>query len=423
MHVLPVVRAVGRQWLQSGKWTPAWIARHMPSKVSVKVSSTSKSFMYSEEMQRHLLSDDKKLQTSSRLVEMTPSEMFDRMSNQAFSEQPEWMYFTCKCGDLSDQVLAAAEDWKRLRVEPALSDAVGSPEHPSVWIGGKGTSTTAHYDVMDNVFVQLHGRKRFRLWGANSAPELHVFPDVHPRARKSQIEEIQELVKLCPPTEEIVLEPGDTLHLPAFTFHQVEALDVSISVNLFSVCRTQMHGGRILSIPVPLLNAASMSKFKKNIDIGQVLLLLVDNILPIFGIEMASRDYIIRHLLETRHRTLAASMPPPPPPSSSSSPPPSSSSPPPSSSSLSENTIGMVNLNLDQHRIETLASWWKVMHQDMVASGHYTNPTEIDGVRDIIVSHLLESWALQLNDGKPEKVHRTIESAAKAMHTIPVPGN
>ena len=83
----------------------------------------------------------------------------------------------------------------------------------------------------------------------------------------------------------------------------------------------------------------------------------------------------------------------------------------------------MVNLNLDQHRIETLASWWKVMHQDMVASGHYTNPTEIDGVRDIIVSHLLESWALQLNDGKPEKVHRTIESAAKAMHTIPVPGN
>ena len=35
---------------------------------------------------------------------------------------------------------------------------------PSVWIKRRNNHSRS-YDVMDNAFVQLHGRKRFRMWG------------------------------------------------------------------------------------------------------------------------------------------------------------------------------------------------------------------------------------------------------------------
>ena len=38
-----------------------------------------------------------------------------------------------------------------------------------MWIGGPGSTTQAHYDVSHNLFTQLHGSKRFRLWG----PQYH----------------------------------------------------------------------------------------------------------------------------------------------------------------------------------------------------------------------------------------------------------
>ena len=95
-------------------------------------------------------------------------------------------------------------------------------------------TTAAHYDVMDNAFVQLHGRKRFRIWGPEALAALKVFPDLHPRARKTQLDMSSASVAALDLANEIVLEPGDVLHLPAFTFHQVEALDMSVSANVFS---------------------------------------------------------------------------------------------------------------------------------------------------------------------------------------------
>ena len=56
-------------------------------------------------------------------------------------------------------------------------------------MGGRGSSTQAHYDVAHNVFVQLHGEKRFELRPPSAHRSLHVFPDAHPRARKSQVSE------------------------------------------------------------------------------------------------------------------------------------------------------------------------------------------------------------------------------------------
>ena len=69
----------------------------------------------------------------------------------------------------------------------AQAHAGATPEYASVWIGGAGSTTQAHYDVSNNVLAQLQGKKRVRLWGPSAHLPLRVFPDAHPRARKAQV--------------------------------------------------------------------------------------------------------------------------------------------------------------------------------------------------------------------------------------------
>ena len=103
------------------------------------------------------------------------------------------------------------------------------PRGPSLWMGSRGSATQAHYDVADNVLVQLYGSKRVRCFHPAAACALHVFPDAHPRARKSQVDfdepdhrRFPHLASLPAPVLDVVLQPGDALWIPAFWFHHLE---------------------------------------------------------------------------------------------------------------------------------------------------------------------------------------------------------
>ena len=136
-------RLIAQSWLKTGTWNPSKLVQHLPSPLNVKVSISNKSFMYSENMQNHLLKD--KIKKDS-LVSLTPAEFFTRLEEQRESTTTSWHYFTSKLSDLSTPSYSfesLAKDWERLRVDAALSSAVGNPEQPSIWIGGEGTSTTA----------------------------------------------------------------------------------------------------------------------------------------------------------------------------------------------------------------------------------------------------------------------------------------
>ena len=133
------------------------------------------------------------------------------------------------------------------------------PRGPSLWMGNAGSGTQAHYDVADNVLVQLYGLKRVRCYHPRAATALHVFPDAHPRARKSQVnfddknnemntDRFPFFGALEPPVLDVVLRPGDALRIPAFWFHHVEngcwgglcegddaVREPSVSVNIFAL--------------------------------------------------------------------------------------------------------------------------------------------------------------------------------------------
>lgn len=124
---------------------------------------------------------------------------------------------------------------------PAISDDITFPEFvpqqnifSSIFrIASKGVSIWTHYDVMDNVLIQVNGRKRAVLFPPTDALNLYLNGD------KSEILDIDNINFNRYPNfkkvtwYECCLLPGDVLYIPAFWFHNMKYLDFGIAVNVF----------------------------------------------------------------------------------------------------------------------------------------------------------------------------------------------
>lgn len=144
-----------------------------------------------------------------------------------------------------------------------LSLAADEPAHPpSLWLSSEGCVTVCHYDMSANVLVQMLGEKTVELWPPLSAAALHVYPDSHPRARKSQAD-VRALASglspagaadvagaLPPPAHTVLLRPGQALYIPPFYFHRVSvsrAPEGSASLNCFSPCALSRAAQHLLA--------------------------------------------------------------------------------------------------------------------------------------------------------------------------------
>jgi Cupin-like domain len=94
----------------------------------------------------------------------------------------------------------------------------------SFWFGPAGTTTSFHHDSTNILFHQLYGRKRFVL----AAPYEPLLLDCAEGFYSSLDPDLPSFPAEVR-THEVVLEPGETLFLPAGWWHKVTALDVSIS--------------------------------------------------------------------------------------------------------------------------------------------------------------------------------------------------
>lgn len=140
-------------------------------------------------------------------------------------------YLVSRNGFMQDDRFAALFDDltplpKILNPEPAM---LRGGTH--LWFGGKGTETELHHDGNNILFVQLHGRKRFRL-----VPPYALF-DVYPSAGVWSMNRhcasgdpafpASQDMEVC----EVVVGPGDALLIPVGWWHHVLSLDVSISLS------------------------------------------------------------------------------------------------------------------------------------------------------------------------------------------------
>jgi hypothetical protein len=83
----------------------------------------------------------------------------------------------------------------------------------------------------------IEGKKRFLLFPPETSWEMKLYPYLHPRATKSQLgflndPEGKPFMQF--PHFEAVLEKGDVLYLPPLWFHQVESLESSISISMWT---------------------------------------------------------------------------------------------------------------------------------------------------------------------------------------------
>lgn len=90
-----------------------------------------------------------------------------------------------------------------------------------------------HYDIMDNLLIQVIGNKRCVLFPPSDVLNLYLKGD------KSEVLNIDDPDLNKYPNfknvkwHECVLQPGDILFIPALWFHNMTALNFSVAVNVF----------------------------------------------------------------------------------------------------------------------------------------------------------------------------------------------
>jgi len=129
-------------------------------------------------------------------------------------------------------VFAHGVEWERVS-DLASAGGWGPFETVGFMVSGRDALTPLHYDRHHNVFLQLHGAKRFLLFEAAESPKLYGFPTLHaldPLSRLDLEAGRDELVARWPRAAEArgvaaTLEAGDVLVLPQGTWHHVQSLD------------------------------------------------------------------------------------------------------------------------------------------------------------------------------------------------------
>lgn len=119
-------------------------------------------------------------------------------------------------------------DWHWLQTTLDAGN-LGKLEHCQLWIGRGGAVTPAHFDSMENLFVQILGRKRFLLFSPDQVFNLYPYPAWHTLDSYSMVDFERPDLERFPAFQqacalEAVLDPGDILYLPKHWFHHVHAL-------------------------------------------------------------------------------------------------------------------------------------------------------------------------------------------------------
>jgi len=122
---------------------------------------------------------------------------------------------------------------------PHVLDATKELVAVNLWVGGRGTKSPLHYDSMDNLLVQVTGRKRIMLFRPEEQENLYpARQGRYPHMSRMNVFECEggrypRFAQARRRATEFTLMPGSAIYLPPFWWHAVESLDLSTSVNFW----------------------------------------------------------------------------------------------------------------------------------------------------------------------------------------------
>jgi Cupin-like domain len=122
----------------------------------------------------------------------------------------------------------------------------------NVWFGTMNVTAYPHYDLYENLFVQIFGEKEFILAAPVEDTGQATFPFLHEASRQLQHDSLS-LSKRTSHIQYVMLQPGEALYLPPLHIHRVRAHSpVSISVNIWCNSHLQSIKKQLLEdIPLP----------------------------------------------------------------------------------------------------------------------------------------------------------------------------
>lgn len=215
--------------------------------------------------------NDPALQTWSfqTLIERLPEQTVDldvgdaMVSGGLTFEVKSLHHYLCQLasGDHDDGPVQYLQGFDIFAEDPTLHDEIHFPHLASVavrhrragWIGPAGTVTGYHADLGDNQLSQVIGRKLVKMISPDQSKLVYRTRKYDPNGIACAVNADAWDAKAHPRFGEsyalyTMLEPGDSVYIPAGWFHHVRSLDSSISVNQFGYSKRQVAFGKTADI-------------------------------------------------------------------------------------------------------------------------------------------------------------------------------
>ena len=151
----------------------------------------------------------------------------------------EYVDMVSTAGETNDYYMTARNEFfKNPEVLALLKDIQPFPLYSDpaavglfMWYGPKGTYTPLHHDIMNIFMAQVQGRKRIRLIPSSEMDLVYNDSDVYSpvNAENPDYEKFPKFRDAS--IAEVVLAPGELLFLPVGWWHDVKALDQSMTIS------------------------------------------------------------------------------------------------------------------------------------------------------------------------------------------------
>jgi lysine-specific demethylase 8 len=208
-----VLRGVARDIVARRRWTPEALREDFGG-FAIPVALIGASGQVNVDPRRGVVREPRRL-----------AEFLERLRSDA-----PIGYLTARFEELPPALHAELETPTYARGEPWLV--------AKLWISHEGTVSALHWDLADNLHVQLCGRKRFSL--VSPAESASVYPagllSSIPNGSLVNLDapDLARFPRLASAELHVAeLEPGDGLYIPRRWWHHVRTVEVSISANWF----------------------------------------------------------------------------------------------------------------------------------------------------------------------------------------------
>ncbi len=236
------------KWPAYTKWTPEYLAKKQQTMVGVYENDNIWFGPYYEQ-DKPMGQLTKKINNYKTNVTISTKDFVNQLRNPS---PGKYMYYTNSIEELSN--------WAINDIVPYSELLTPNPAHSSinVWIGQSSVIAHCHYDGYHNFYAQLYGRKKFTLFSPMSHQGLYPYPFLHPSHAQTQVNlSNYEDVELFPLVKDLVsfettLSPGDLLYIPPMWYHYVQAIDISMSVNIWTDTEQSLIVEQVFETTLPI---------------------------------------------------------------------------------------------------------------------------------------------------------------------------